>query len=192
MGLACLCVNPDLSSKSAYQKPAALVLNTRESISPFQNGAVKKPTIPTHKQHSTAPWQSYRQALNCSCHLSQNSNRVQDEAWFLPAPSFSEKKPKKGMSKERRIRILNYLCGLGCSNPQRSGFLLLFSKAAHPQLAELQRFNNTQREDHLSDLSLAGISQSWRWQWGKKCAQVSMCGSTNVCRTEWTGVVTTL
>ena len=54
-GLTCLCVNPDLSSKSAYRKPAALVLNTRESISPFQNCAVKKTTTPTHKQHSTAP-----------------------------------------------------------------------------------------------------------------------------------------
>lgn len=34
----CLYVNPDLSSKPAFQKPAALVLNTRESISLTDTG----------------------------------------------------------------------------------------------------------------------------------------------------------
>ena len=114
------------------------------------------------------------------------------EAWFLLAPRFSEKKSKKGMSRERRIRILNYLCGLGCSNTQRSGFFLLFSKQPTQSTQSYRGLNHhLQWDDHLSDLSLVGISQSWCWQLGKRCAQVSMCGSTNVCRTESTFVVTT-
>lgn len=139
MGLTCLCVNPDLSSKSAYQKPAALVLNTRESISLFQNCAVKKPTIPTHKQHSTAPWQSkFKDRLWTALATSERiQTRSKMKPDFYQLPASLKRNPRNST---RRIRILNYLCGLGCSNTQWSGFFLLFSKAAHPQHAELQRF----------------------------------------------------
>ena len=95
-------------------------------------------------QHSTAPCLSNFKPKPWKAHRAASATSFRIQAQLKPdiyQPSLSEKKSKKRTSEERRIRILNNLCVvLGCSNMQASGFFLLFSKPAHPEHAEIQKF----------------------------------------------------